>query len=193
MSTTYEIAAYPKETALRDNSIVTIRPLAPQDRDPLLAFFLGVPGDERYFLKDEVTSPRLIEQWTQDLDFRRALPLVAVAEDRIIAEAVLIRKRGNARSHVCEVRVVVLPEYRSRGLGTILIRELCDIADEEGLEKVLFEVVEGREDEALKAAQWLGFIRVGTFEGGARDQEGHPYDVVLMAMPLGKWYEWSKY
>jgi len=158
-----------------------------------LAFFLNIPEDDRYFLKDEVTSPRLIERWTQDMDYRRALPLVALAEGGIVAEAVLIRKRGNARGHIGEVRVVVVPAYRSRGLGSMLFRELCDIADEEGLEKVLFEAVERREDEALKAAQWLGFIRVGTLEGGARDQQGHLHDVALMAMPLGKWYEWSKY
>ena len=105
----------------------------------------------------------------------------------------LIRRRGNSRSHTGEIRVVVAPEYRDHGLGTALIRELCDIADDAGLEKVTFELVADREQEAIRAAEWLGFLRVATIEGGSVDQSGHHHDVVLMAMPLGRWYHWTKF
>ncbi len=193
MNPIYAIAAYPKETCLRDGSKVTIRPLRAGDEETLLNFFLGIPEDERYFLKDDVTSPAVIAAWIEHLDYNRALPLVAMADSRIVAEAVLVRRRGSARSHIGEIRIVVAPEYRNRGLGTQLIRELCEIADDAGLDKVLLEVVADREAEALKAAEWLGFIRVGTMEGGARDQDGHLHDIVILAMPLGKWYQWTKY
>src|SRR3972149_3243323 len=83
--------------------------------------------------------------------------------------------------------------YRDRGLGSALIRELCDIADDAGLEKVLFEVVADREQEAVRAAEWLGFLRLATIENGAVDPLGHHHDVVLMAMPLGRWYPWTKF
>jgi hypothetical protein len=39
----------------------------------------------------------------------------------------------------------------------------------------------------------MGFVRVGRVEGGARDQQGHLHDIVLLSMPLGRYYEWSKY
>lgn len=193
MSPTYAIAAYPKETCLRDGARVTLRPLERDDEDGLLAFFLAIPSEERFFLKDDVTSPAVISNWISNLDYTRALPILALVDTRIVAEAVLIRRKGNARSHIGAVRVVVSPDYRNCGLGTMLIRELCDIADDAGLDKVLMEVVADREGEALKAAEWLGFIRIGTLAGGARDQDGHPHDVVILAMPLGKWYQWAKY
>ena len=193
MSAVYTIAAYPREITLRDGSQVTVRPLQRDDGDALLRFFLGIPEEDRFFLKDDVTSPELIRSWTEGLDYRRALPLVALVDGRIVAEAVLIRRRGSARSHVGEVRVTVAPEYRERGLGTLLIRELCDIADDAGLDKLLFELVADREAEAVKAAEWLGFIHAGTIEGGARDQQEHLHDIVLLVMPLGKWYQWTKY
>lgn len=193
MSQTYTIAAYPKEQSLRDGSKVTIRPLEREDESPLLEFFLGIPDDERYFLKEDVTSPHVIRAWVEGLDYRRALPLIALVDGKIVADATLIRRRGNARSHVGEIRLVVAGDWRNRGLGSLLIRELCDIADDAGLEKVLFEIVADREAEALKAAEWLGFLRIGTVEGGARDQEGHPHDVILLLMPLGKWYQWTKF
>jgi GNAT superfamily N-acetyltransferase len=167
--------------------------LKPGDADSLLEFFLGIPDEDRYYLKDDVTSRDLIQQWTQHMDFYRALPLVALDSDQIIAEGVLVRRRGNARSHIAEIRVTVTPEWRNRGLGSALIRELCDIAWDAELDAVLLEVVEGCESAAIEATNAMGFVQVGRIEGGARDQAGHLHDIVLLAMPLGKYYEWSKY
>jgi hypothetical protein len=73
------------------------------------------------------------------------------------------------------------------------MRELCDIAADAELDAALLEVVEGCESAAIEATEAMGFVRVGRIEGGARDQQGHLHDIVLLAMPLGKYYEWSKY
>lgn len=190
---TYTIGAYPKELKLRDGGRVSLRPLEDGDEQALLDFFLAVPEEERFFLKEDVTSPEVIGRWMRERDYSRALPLIALDGTKIVADAVLIRRRGNSRSHIGEIRVVVAPPYRERGLGTTLIRELCDIADDAGLEKVTFELVADREQEAIRAAEWLGFLRVATIEGGAIDPLGHHHDVVLMAMPLGRWYQWTKF
>ena len=190
---TYTIAAYPKQVALRDGLRIVVRTVQEGDEQALLDFFLGIPEGERFFLKEDVTSPEVVRRWVTEQDYRRALALLALDGSRVVADAVLIRRRGNSRSHVGEIRVVVAPEYRDRGLGSALIRELCDIADDAGLEKVLFEVVADREQEAVRAAEWLGFLRLATIENGAVDPLGHHHDVVLMAMPLGRWYQWTKF
>ena len=190
---TQTIGAFPKEVCLRDGSRVLVRSLEDGDEQALLDFFLRIPEEERFFLKEEVTAPDVVHRWVRERDFRRALALLALDGSRIVADAVLIRRRGNSRSHIGEIRVVVAPEYRDHGLGTALIRELCDIADDAGLEKVMFELVADKEQEAIRAAEWLGFLRVATIEGGAVDPQGHHHDVVLMAMPLGRWYHWTKF
>ena len=187
------ISAFPKHLTLRDGTGVSIRPLEHGDEERLSEFFLGLPADDRYYLKDDVTSTEVIASWLRDLDYDRALPLVALVDDRVVAEAVLVRRRGNARKHIGDLRIAVKPEFRNRGLGTSLVRELCDIADDAGLERVMFEIVADEESDALKAAEWMGFLRVGTIDAGARDQSGHPHDVILLTMPLGKWYQWTKF
>ena len=194
MSTvTQTIGAFPKEVCLRDGSRILVKALEDGDEQALLDFFLRIPEEERFFLKEDVTAPDVVHRWVRERDFRRALALLALDGSRIVADAVLIRRRGNSRSHIGEIRVVVAPEYRDHGLGTALIRELCDIADDAGLEKVMFELVADKEQEAIRAAEWLGFLRVATIEGGAVDPLGHHHDVVLMAMPLGRWYHWTKF
>lgn len=193
MAATYKIAAYPKEISFRDGSAVTVRPLEPGDADSLLDFFLSLPEEDRFFLKDDVTSPAVIREWTQHLNFDRALPLVALDNGRIVAEGVLVRRRGNARSHIAEMRITVTPDFRNRGLGSAMMRELCDIAAGAELDAVLLEVVEDCESAAVEAAGAIGFVHLGRIEGGAHDQQGHLHDIVLLAMPLHKYYEWSKY
>jgi L-amino acid N-acyltransferase YncA len=193
MAAVYTISAYPTELTLRDGSRVSIRPMEREDEKALLEFFLDIPEEDRYFLKEDVASPTVIAEWAEHLDYLRALPLLAFADGKVVADGVLIRRRGNSRSHVGEIRLVTAPTWRNRGLGSALIRQLCDIADDAGLEKVLFEVVEEMEEEALKAAEKLGFLRIASIEGAARDHQGHLHNIVLLAMPLGRWYEWTKF
>ena len=187
---TWPAANYPKDVPLRDDLSVTVRPLAAGDEDPLLAFFRDIPENERFFLKDDVTSARVIEGWASHLDYDRALPILACSDGSVVANAVLVRSRRGARSHIGELRVVVHPSFRGRGLGSAMMRQLCDIAADAELDKVVIELAEELEDEAVQAAERLGFIRAATIAEYFRDAHGRPHALVVMILPLGKWYEW---
>jgi GNAT superfamily N-acetyltransferase len=190
---------YPKDIPLRDGLSVSVRPLASGDEDALLNFFRGIPENELFFLKDDVTSPDIIRGWVRDTQrpdpepapgtrtSGRSFALLALHDGRIVGEAALVRRRGKARSHLADLRVMVAEDARHHGLGTALISELCDVARDTGLNGVLFEAVEEAQDEALAAADALGFTRLGRIYGGAIDPEGRLHDVVLLAMPMRRW------
>jgi len=189
-----EISIYPKQVTLRDGTSLVLRPMMKEDENSLLQFFLGIPENERWYLKEDVSSPRVIHDWAEHLDLKRALPVLALTPDgRIVADATLVRRRGGSRAHVGEIRLVVATDFRQRGLGVLLMRELCDIANEAELEKVFAEMVVGSEDDAIRTAEWMGFYKTATIEGMAKSREGRDEDVVIMVMPLGRYYEWSKF
>ena len=187
---TYKLSAYPKDVVLRDETKVVLKPMTEHDAGALLRFFLKIPSEDRYYLKEDVTSPTVTQRWARELDYDRALPLLAWIDGRVVADATLHRQRAGARRHVGEVRILVDPEYRSQGLGTAMIRELATIANESGLEILTFEVVADKEDAAIAAAKFVGFVPVGVLGGHAKDPDSHPRDLVMMEMPLGKWFEW---
>ena len=163
MTLTYPIQGYPTVILTEDKEQIPVRPMEPGDAEALLKFFLRIPEEDRVYLKDDVTSPDVIKQWAERLDYTRVLPLLAILEGRIIADGTLHHRRSAARKHQGEVRMVVDPEFRNRGLGRSLIRKLVEIAADRGLESVIFEVVADRQESARRAAQLLGFENAAVF------------------------------
>ena len=153
-------------------------------------FFLRVPEDDRYYLKEDVTSPEVVGGWIEHMDYSRALPLIALDNQRIVADGTLHRRRAGARSHLAEIRIVVDPEYRSKGVGSALMRELISIAEDSGLEKVIFELVADEQADAKAAASSLGFVQLSIIPNHIKDLRGRLHDLLIMELPLGKWRQW---
>lgn len=188
----YKLSGYPKTLQVSSGPQITVRPMTRDDGPALLAFFRRIPDDERYFLKDDVASESVIDSWAQHLDYDRALPLLAFDGDRVCADAVLIRHRGDARSHYAEIRVVVDPEYRGRGLGTALMKELIDIAWDAELELVQAEFVRDTQEDAVEAIKALGGVEAGSLKDAYRGRDGTSHDLVILRVPLGRYWQWSR-
>ncbi len=181
---TYPIPGYPTVQLTEDGEEITIRPMLPTDKDALLDFFRRIPEEDRFYLKEDVTSPRVIEQWARNLDYSRALPLLAIMDGRIIADGTLHHRRAGARKHIGEVRVVVDPEYRNRGVGRGLLRKLVEIARDQRLEKLMFEVVADAEEAARHTAQLMGFSSVAVLPGHVKDYCGVSHDLVILELKM---------
>jgi L-amino acid N-acyltransferase YncA len=187
-----EIESYPKTILLRDETQVVLRPLTAGDQSGLLDLFQRLPEEERLYLKEDVASPLVIQRWINEIDFSRVIPIVALYDGNIIADATLHRSRVMARSHIGEIRVVVDPAFREVGLGRRLIRELLDVAVNLGLHKVFFELVSDHEDAAISAAMSMGFQQAGVLKEYVRDIWGEYQDLVQLELPL-RYYQLAYY
>jgi len=186
MSTTtiYPIPGYPAIHLTEDNTQMTIRPMLPSDQEALLDFFRSIPQEDRFYLKEDVTSPQVIERWAKALDYSRVLPLLAIIDDQIVGDGTLHHRRAGARQHIGEVRIVVAPAYRNRGVGRGLLYHIIDIAGGKGLQKLMFEVIAGTEEAAKHTAQLLGFMPIAALPGHVRDYCNNTHDLIIMERPL---------
>lgn len=187
----YEMSRYPRTAELRDGRSVTLRPMVKGDRDALLAFFRAIPSDQRFFVKDDVASPDVVGNFCEHLNYDRALPLLAVDGDRIVADAVLVRHRGSFLGHKGEIRLLIAPDWQGVGCGSALIRDLVEIAADAELEHVDFELIRGFQDAMIEAACALGAFEVGHVSEYAKDAHGGLHDLVFLRIPLGKWWQWA--
>jgi L-amino acid N-acyltransferase YncA len=158
--------------------------MVPEDKEALLEFFRSLPLEDRFYLKEDVTDPKIIERWAQTLDYSRVLPLLAILDGKIVGDGTLHHRRAGARRHIGEVRVAVHPAYRNRGVGRALLHQLINIAGEKGLKQLLFEVVADTELAARHTAQVLGFVPMALFPAHVRDSCGNPHDLVIMERRL---------
>ena len=170
---------YPKKVSLKDGTEVTIRPMVRGDADALFGFFERVPKEDRLFLREDVTDRKIIEHWAESLDYGKVLPLVALESDTIVADATLHRRKTGWTSHVGKVRLVVDKAFRGKGLGSRMVQELIDIAEREGLEKLVAEVMDSQETAKL-AFERLGFKQEAVLGNFVRDQAGKTHDVIIM-------------
>ena len=177
------LTVYPKKVRLQSGTSVTIRPMVKEDADKLYAFFSRVPREDRLFLRDDVSIRDVIDSWTQELDYRKVLPLVAEVGGNIVGDATLHRRTFGWTSHVGKVRLVIDKDYRGKGLGTVLIEELIDIAKKAGLEQLVAELISDQTG-ALSAFKRLGFEKEAVFFNYVKDQIGEERNLVVMIKNL---------
>ncbi len=128
---------YPKEyefdAVLRDGGIVHIRPIRPDDKEALLAFFERTGPESRYFRffrsKNRLSSEELI--YYTNLDYERRMAFVAVEDGELIGVArydVMTDEPGRA-----EVALMVEDAHQGRGVGTQLFQILTVYARRHGV------------------------------------------------------------
>jgi RimJ/RimL family protein N-acetyltransferase len=174
---------YHKEGVLKDGSRVILRPMVKEDREKLLEFFHGLDAKELNFLRNDVRDPAVIEHWVNHIDLNRVFPLVAEAEGRIVGDVTLHMRKLGWKRHLGNVRVVVAKDYQNRGLGTLLINEVVELAWEFGLEKLVAEV-HLQALGAIAVFKKAGFSIKAVFEDLVKDPAGKSSDLVVMVCDI---------
>jgi GNAT superfamily N-acetyltransferase len=184
LTTTYPIPGYPAVVLAEDMEQVIVRPMQASDEQALLDFFRRIPEQDRMHLKEDVTSEHVIHRWATEINFNRTIPLLAFVSDRVVADGTLHHRRAGTRKHIGEIRVVVEPEFRNKGVGRALVRRLIEMARDEGIEKLVFELVEDGEQAARHTAKLLGFVPIAVLAGHSRDSFGNRENVIIMELDV---------
>jgi ribosomal protein S18 acetylase RimI-like enzyme len=81
------------------------------------------------------------------------------------------------------VSVLVLPQYRGRGLARALVAEIVSVARNLGLERVEAEFF-GDQEAAVKMFALLGFSNLVRLEDYVKDMQAVTHDYILMGVDL---------
>jgi GNAT superfamily N-acetyltransferase len=183
MSHEIELQQFPKEITLKDGSKCKLRPLRKDDEKSFHEFFLAVPEAERMFIKHRVTEQEVIRDWCQNIDLGRNLPLLAFMDGKIVGDATLHQQLGGWKRHIGRVSVLVLPQYRGRGLARALVTEIANLARDLGLKKVEAEFI-GEQEAAIKMFALFGFSNLVRLEDYVKDMQAIDHDYILMGLEL---------
>ncbi|HUP66565.1 MAG TPA: GNAT family N-acetyltransferase [Thermoanaerobaculia bacterium] len=174
---------YPQEAALRDGRRVLIRPFAEPDAGRLHEFFMRLPEEQRRFAWDRIADASTVEGWARNIDYGKALPLLALDGAKVVADATLHRRKGGPLRLVGRIKWLVDPEYRGVGLGTLLVNHFITIGRENGLRFLGCFLISDLEADAIKTLVELGFTRY-EIPGYGTDPDGGQHDMTKLVLKL---------
>ncbi|MBA3430813.1 MAG: GNAT family N-acetyltransferase, partial [Actinobacteria bacterium] len=120
------------DVVLRDGSTVRMRPVRPEDVESMRSF-LELLSTESRALRFFTGSPNLelAARWSVDIDYLDRYGVVATRGDNpeIVGEAAYRKTNGDS----AEVAFAVADAYQGRGLGTLLLAHLAEVAEANGI------------------------------------------------------------
>jgi L-amino acid N-acyltransferase YncA len=152
-----------------------IRPLERGDREAMTRFLARVPEADRTFFKEDLDDPAVAESWAAPGPGRS----VAVQDGELAGWLSLAPLHGWS-AHVGEMRMVVNPEHRGRGIGRLLARQAVLDALALGLQKVVVEVI-AMQEETIGMFRSLGFDPEALLADHVRDRSGELRDLMVLS------------
>ena len=160
----------------RERTEVEVRAISTADADAVRRFFARVPEGDRTFFREDVLEPGVVERWVADPGQHR---LIAIVDGEVAGHAAIIPGVGWSR-HVGELRLVVDPGYRRRGLGRLLAQRAVVESADMGVTKLVVEVV-AEQEPTVAMFTTLGFEAEGLLKDHVRSRSGEVHDLLVLA------------
>jgi ribosomal protein S18 acetylase RimI-like enzyme len=138
-------------------------------------FFARIPDADRTFLKEDVEDPQVLAEWSRP----GAARVIALDGGEVVGSVAVVPLHGWS-SHVGEVRLVVDPEHRGRGIGRDLARHAVVEAVQLGLSKLVVDVIS---DQLALIGMFraLGFEPEALLADHVRDRSGELRDLMVLS------------
>ena len=174
---------YPQETILRDGRKVLLRPFTEKDVDALYEFFQRLPVAYRRFAWDSIENRAVVQRWGREIDYGKALPILALDGNRIVADATLHRRKRGPLRLVGRIKWMIDPAFRGVGLGTLLVNHFIDVGRDNGLRHLNCMLISDLEADAVKTLEHLGFVSY-VMPGYGTDPDGDQHDMTKLVLKL---------
>lgn len=178
---------------LKNGSLILIRELKEEDIEKSYAFFQMLPEEDRSYLRVDVTDKEIVARRIKEMKHWNVIRLVAIDGDNIVADAALEIGSHGWEKHIGELRLIVSPAYRRKGLGMVLANELYSIATTVRVEEMVVKIMKPQKA-ARKIFERLGFKEDVTLKNYVKDIKGERHDLIIFRCNLADlWQELEDY
>ena len=144
---------------LKDGSEVNIRPIRKEDTLAEVAFIDALsPESRRFRFLGQMRHPseKMIEQLT-NIDYQHDVAFVAEAKQNDVEIFVGVSRYSVSNDGTeCECAVTVLDNWQGKGLASILMKHLIDVARSRGIKR-MWSIDAAANQHMLELAKFLGF------------------------------------
>ena len=162
---------------------VAIRSLADCSDDALDTFVGKVPIHDLLFLDRDIRQPQVLAAWRRATDQGSIHSLIAVAGEEIVATTAVIMDPLSWSAHVADVRLLVLPESRGKGVGRALLEASIEHAVAQGATKLMARMTPDQRG-AITLFEESGFRGEALLRDHVRDMNGNLHDIAVLSLDV---------
>ena len=162
---------------------VELRPITAADRDAILAFTRALPEQDLLFLRMDITQAHVVDTWLNNIETGKTVSLLAYVEDQMVGYCSLHTSEILWTRHLGEIRLLVAPEYRGKGLGGELARQTFELAGHLKLQKLVVQMMSTQQD-AQTLFHHLGFVPEALLHDWAIDRNGRTHDLIVLSREI---------
>lgn len=167
-------------TAVVADQQVTFRLMKPDDREAVLRFVKSLPEEDLFYLINDVRDPAGMNRWIEGIENHTATTVLAEADGTLLGYGILRGGQLRWTRHLGEIRVMVVPEARGRGLGKVLAKEVFAVGHEMGLRRIIARLT-SKQTSARHLFHRLGFHPEAVLADCVIDNDGRTHDMVFMS------------
>jgi GNAT superfamily N-acetyltransferase len=171
--------SYPRQIDCGGTKIDIAR-MTSSDREALVAFVASLPAQDLLFVSRDINHPKVIDAWMRALDSGDVASLIARDGETMLGCTAIVTDRLSWSRHVGELRVLVSPAGRGKGLGRVLIQECLAQAIGLGLKKLIAQMTTNQRG-AIAVFEDLGFRAEALLSNHVAGQDGEMHDLVVLS------------
>jgi GNAT superfamily N-acetyltransferase len=173
-----ETRSYPRHVKTGGGDI-EFRLMSRADEAAVLAFAQKLPTHDLLFLPRNISQPKVLSAWINEIDRGAITSLLAVKGDTVVGYGTLVRDPHSWSPHVGDIRMVVSLDVRGQGVGRALWQETFALALGAGLEKFSVQMTVDQQA-AVALFESLGFKAEALLLDHVRDVDGKKHDIVVL-------------
>jgi RimJ/RimL family protein N-acetyltransferase len=160
-----ETRSYPRHVKTGGGDI-EFRLMSRVDEAAVLAFAQKLPTHDLLFLPRNISQPKVLSAWINEIERGAIASLLAVRGDTVVGCGTLVRDPHSWSPHVGEIRMVVSQETFALALDA-------------GLEKLSVQMTVDQQA-AIALFEGLGFKAEALLRDHVRDVGGKKHDIVVL-------------
>lgn len=163
------------------NPDITIRPISPDDVAAVTAFANAIPPHDLLFLARDIRNDKVVSAWFEALSEGTINSLLALHGDTVVATTAIVRDPFGWSPHVADLRVLVSPDWRGKGLGRALVEGSVEAAAAKGASKIVAQMTADQRG-AITLFEECGFRAEALLRDHVRDIDDGLHDLVQLAL-----------
>ncbi len=168
-----------------DGADVTIRPFLRTDAAAVAAFTQELPEHDLLFLSRDIKHARVMEAWLDAVAAGEIESLIATIGEAVVASTAIVKDPLGWSPHVAELRLLVAPALRGKGLGRALLDASIRLAIEGGAAKLIARMTPDQRG-AITMFEESGFRGEAMLHDHVRDRSGALHDLAILSMVVAR-------